>query len=166
MIAFDTRIERLESTAGRLARALRRPRAGASLTVDAVVNSAGLGAQALARRIDDYPADRVPRLVLAKGNYFGYAGRPVFSPADLSDARVDGGLGVHVTVDLAGRMRFGPDVEWIERENYDVDAGRAASFYAPSARYWPGLRDGSAAAGLLPASARSSPGRASPPPIS
>jgi L-2-hydroxyglutarate oxidase LhgO len=51
------------------------------------------------------------------------------------------GLGVHVTIDLAGRMRFGPDVEWIERETYDVDPGRAASFYERIRTYWPGLPD-------------------------
>jgi L-2-hydroxyglutarate oxidase LhgO len=56
---------------------------------------------------------------------------------------VDGGLGVHVTVDLAGRMRFGPDVEWIAREQYAVDPDRAASFYARIRGYWPGLPDGS-----------------------
>ena len=64
--------------------------------------------------------DQVPRLVLAKGNYFAYAGRPVFKRL-VYPTPVDGGLGVHVTVDLAGRMRFGPDVEWIERESYTVD---------------------------------------------
>jgi L-2-hydroxyglutarate oxidase LhgO len=114
------------------------------LDVDAVVNCAGLGAQALARRIDGYPADQVPRLVLAKGNYFAYAGRPVFSRL-IYPTPVDGGLGVHVTVDLAGRMRFGPDVEWIEAESYTVDPGRSASFYARIRSYWPGLPDGSLA---------------------
>jgi L-2-hydroxyglutarate oxidase LhgO len=83
----------------------------------------------------------VPRLVLAKGNYFGYSGRPVFSRL-IYPTPVDGGLGTHVTLDLAGRMRFGPDVEWITEENYDVDAGRAQSFYARIRTYWPGLRDG------------------------
>jgi L-2-hydroxyglutarate oxidase LhgO len=54
---------------------------------------------------------------------------------------VDGGLGTHVTLDLAGRMRFGPDVEWIDEEVYEVDPARAASFYASIRRYWPGLPD-------------------------
>jgi L-2-hydroxyglutarate oxidase LhgO len=54
---------------------------------------------------------------------------------------VPGGLGVHVTLDLAGRMRFGPDVEWIEQENYDVDAGRADAFYQRIRAYWPRLPD-------------------------
>ena len=95
---------------------------------DAVVNSAGLGAQALARKIEDYPAEKVPPLVLAKGNYFAFAGRPVFSRL-IYPTPVDGGLGVHVTLDLAGRMRFGPDVEWIDHESYTVDPRRSDSFY-------------------------------------
>jgi L-2-hydroxyglutarate oxidase LhgO len=58
---------------------------------------------------------------------------------------VPGGLGVHVTLDLAGRMRFGPDVEWIEHENYDVDPGRALAFYRRIRDYWPRLPDNSLA---------------------
>ena len=59
---------------------------------------------------------------------------------------IPGGLGVHVTLDMAGRMRFGPDVEWIEHENYDVTASRAQAFYDRIRDYWPGLPDG----GLVP----------------
>jgi len=140
MIAFDTRIERLIHTqAGWLVRFSGSE--GGELAVDAVVNSAGLGAQALARNTEGYPAQRVPRLVLARGNYFGYSGRPVFSRL-IYPAPIEGGLGVHVTLDLAGRMRFGPDVEWIEEEDYDVNASRAALFYDSIRRYWPGLKDG------------------------
>ena len=92
----------------------------------------------------DYPATRVPRLVLAKGNYFTFAGKPAFSRL-IYPTPIVGGLGVHVTLDLAGRMRFGPDVEWVERENYDVDPARAALFYERIRTYWPGLPDGSLA---------------------
>ena len=108
---------------------------------DAVVNCAGLGAQGIARAMPDYPAARVPRLVLAKGNYFSYAGKPAFSRL-IYPTPIVGGLGVHVTLDMAGRMRFGPDVEWIERENYTVDPARAKIFYDRIRTYWPGLRDG------------------------
>ncbi|MGO4387499.1 NAD(P)/FAD-dependent oxidoreductase [Microvirga sp. 2YAF29] len=111
------------------------------LTVDAVINAAGLGAQALARATEGYPVERVPPLVLAKGNYFGCIGKPAFSRL-IYPSPVDGGLGTHVTLDLAGRMRFGPDVEWIEHEAYEVDPSRAESFYASIRRYWPGLPDG------------------------
>jgi len=109
---------------------------------DAVVNCAGLRAQAVARAMPDYPATRVPRLVLAKGNYFTYAGKPVFTHL-IYPTPIVGGLGVHVTLDLGGRMRFGPDVEWVERENYDVDPKRADAFYERIRTYWPGLPDGS-----------------------
>lgn len=112
-----------------------------ALTVDAVVNAAGLGAQAVARATEPYPPARVPKQVLAKGNYFQYAGRPVFSRL-IYPAPVEGGLGTHVTLDLAGRMRFGPDVEWIETETYDVDPRRADSFYASIRSYFPALPDG------------------------
>ncbi|MET0444685.1 MAG: NAD(P)/FAD-dependent oxidoreductase, partial [Pseudorhodoplanes sp.] len=109
--------------------------------VDAVVNCAGLSAQKVAATIHGYPASLIPKQVLAKGNSFAYAGRPAFTRL-IYPTPVDGGLGVHVTLDLAGRMRFGPDVEWIEQENYDVDPKRAASFYARIRTYWPGLPEG------------------------
>ena len=141
-IAFNTKVERLIHTQAGWVVRFSGSESG-ELAVDAVVNSAGLGAQALARHTEDYPQDRVPRLVLARGNYFGYAGRPVFSRLVYPAPRIDGGLGTHVTLDLAGRMRFGPDVEWIEEENYNVNPERAKSFYASIRRYWPGLPDNS-----------------------
>jgi L-2-hydroxyglutarate oxidase LhgO len=113
----------------------------AEIVVDAVVNASSFGAQPLARATEGYPPERVPRLVLAKGNYFGCLGKPAFSRL-IYPAPVEGGLGTHVTLDLAGRMRFGPDVEWIEAEHYEVDPRRAESFYASIRRYWPGLPDG------------------------
>lgn len=118
---------------------------GGTFEFDAIVNCAGLRAQSVARAIEDYPAARVPRLVLAKGNYFSLVGKPAFSRL-IYPTPVDGGLGVHVTLDLAGRMRFGPDVEWIETEHYAVDVNRAASFYARIRTYWPSLPDGALAA--------------------
>ena len=140
MIAFETKIERLTPGPHGWTVHFSGKEAG-TLDVDAVVNSAGLGAQALAGATEGYPQERVPRLVLAKGNYFGYAGRPAFSRL-IYPAPVDGGLGIHVTLDLAGRMRFGPDVEWLDHENYDVDARRADLFYARIRTYWPALGDG------------------------
>ena len=113
-----------------------------SLPVDAVVNSAGHGAHKLAHATDGYPTDRVPRLVLAKGNYFSYTGRPAFTRL-IYPVPVPGGLGIHVTLDLAGRMRFGPDVQWVDGYDYDVDPQRAAMFYPAIRTYWPGLADGS-----------------------
>jgi L-2-hydroxyglutarate oxidase LhgO len=120
--------------------------------VDAVVNAAGLGAQGLARATEGYPLERVPPLFLAKGNYFSCAGRPVFSRL-VYPVPVSGGLGIHVTLDLAGRMRFGPDVQWIDALDFDVDSERAAAFYSAIRTYWPGLPDGALApdyAGIRP----------------
>jgi len=141
MIAFNTRIERLTPTATGWQVAFGGAETG-TLDVDAVVNSAGLGAQAIARATEGYPETRVPRLVLAKGNYFGFTGRPAFRHL-IYPAPVEGGLGTHVTLDMAGRMRFGPDVEWIEQESYTVDPRRADSFYASIRSYFPGLPDDS-----------------------
>lgn len=140
MIAFHAPVERISKNGTGWNVQVGGPEP-AELTVDAVVNAAGLGAQALAHATEGYARERVPRLVLAKGNYFGCTGKPAFSRL-IYPAPVDGGLGTHVTLDLAGRMRFGPDVEWIEREEYEVDPRRAESFYASIRRYWPGLPDG------------------------
>ncbi|HSZ68583.1 MAG TPA: NAD(P)/FAD-dependent oxidoreductase [Xanthobacteraceae bacterium] len=137
MIAFETPVERMSYKAP-LWRVHFGGRDPGTIDFDAVINAGGLGAQALARRIEAYPADKVPKLVLAKGNYFSFAGRPVFSRL-VYPTPVDGGLGVHVTLDLAGRMRFGPDVEWITEESYTVDPRRADSFYDRIRTYWPGL---------------------------
>lgn len=139
MIAFGTRVEHLAPSPQGWRVRFGGAEAG-NIDVDAVVNAAGLGAQALAARIEGYPQGRAPRLVLAKGNYFGYSGRPVFSRL-IYPTPVDGGLGIHVTFDLAGRMRFGPDVEWIDTESYDVDPKRAEMFYARIRTYWPALPD-------------------------
>jgi L-2-hydroxyglutarate oxidase LhgO len=143
-IAFNTPVTRAERKSGQWQVTFGGADGGV-FAFDAVVNCAGLGAQGVARAMPDYPQDRVPRLVLAKGNYFSYTGRPVFSML-IYPTPVDGGLGVHVTLDLAGRMRFGPDVEWIDREDYTVDARRADSFYERIRTYWPSLRDGTLAA--------------------
>ncbi|MCM2310759.1 MAG: NAD(P)/FAD-dependent oxidoreductase [Steroidobacteraceae bacterium] len=104
-----------------------------------VVNAAGLDAVEVTRRIDGYPADRIPRAYLAKGNYFSCPGRPfrhlVYPMPN------DAGLGIHATLDLDGSVRFGPDVEWVEAIDYSVDGRRAADFYASIRLYWPALPD-------------------------
>jgi L-2-hydroxyglutarate oxidase LhgO len=109
-----------------------------------LVNSAGLRAPSVARLIKGYPAEKAPRELYAKGNYYSLAGRPPFSRL-IYPVPEPGGLGVHVTLDLAGQARFGPDVEWISqigREgDYAVDPRRAERFYAAIRRYWPALPD-------------------------
>ncbi len=107
-----------------------------------LINAAGLEAQSVARRISGIPADTIPGRYLARGVYFTLSSKsplrgliyPVPDPA--------GGLGVHVTVDLGGQTKFGPDVEWIDEIDYTVDPARAERFYASIRRYWPDLPDG------------------------
>jgi L-2-hydroxyglutarate oxidase LhgO len=111
------------------------------LAAGLVVNAAGLSAQALARSIVGMPVDKIPPLHLAKGNYFSLSGRSPFSRL-IYPMPTPGGLGVHLTLDLAGQAKFGPDVEWVDAIDYDVDPGRAPSFYAAIRTYWPGLPDG------------------------
>jgi L-2-hydroxyglutarate oxidase LhgO len=106
-----------------------------------LINSAGLHAPELAGRIQGMPRDRVPPAHYAKGNYFTLSGRSPFSRL-IYPVPVPGGLGVHLTVDLGGQARFGPDVEWIDTIDYTVDPSRSDSFYAAVRRYWPGLKDG------------------------
>lgn len=106
-----------------------------------VINSAGLGAQSVAKTITGYNHETIPTLFLARGVYFSLTGKSPFSRL-IYPIPVEGGLGHHLTLDLAGRARFGPDVEWIERLEYGVDPQRAASFYAGVRAWWPGLPDG------------------------
>jgi len=125
-----------------------------SLTAKLVFNCAGLGALALARTFTGIRLEALPPLprLLAKGNYFGLAGAAPFSRL-VYPIPDQSHLGVHLTLDLAGQARFGPDVEWIDRENYDVDPRRADGFYAEVRKYWPGLPDGAlqpAYAGIRP----------------
>jgi L-2-hydroxyglutarate oxidase LhgO len=112
-----------------------------SLRCRLLVNSAGLHAPEFASRIEGMPADRVPGTYYAKGNYFTLAGRSPFSRL-IYPVPVPGGLGVHLTIDLGGQARFGPDVEWIDAIDYTVDPHRADGFYAAARKYWPGLKDG------------------------
>jgi L-2-hydroxyglutarate oxidase LhgO len=112
----------------------------------AVVNSGGLHAQRIAASIQGFPPARVPPTYYAKGNYYSLVGRSPFSRL-VYPMPNEAGLGVHITIDLGGQARFGPDVEWIERIDYDVDPRRADSFYAAIREYWPALRDGQLAPG-------------------
>jgi L-2-hydroxyglutarate oxidase LhgO len=120
-----------------------------SITCRRVVNSAGLHAQTLAKSTEGLGSEFIPKQTLAKGNYYSFTGRPAFSHL-IYPAPVEGGLGVHVTLDLAGRMRFGPDVEWLkdvgpDEVDYTVDPRRSESFYAAIRTYWPDLKDGTLA---------------------
>jgi L-2-hydroxyglutarate oxidase LhgO len=113
----------------------------AAVTAGIVVNAAGHFAPKFLGRLQGFPGEHVPRQWYAKGNYFSLVGRQPFSRLvyPMPDAA---GLGVHATVDLQGRCRFGPDVEWVEHEDdLVVDPHRADQFYAAIRAYWPGLPD-------------------------
>ncbi len=154
--------------------ALRSPALGGAITADGilldiggsggaetmqllaktVINCAGLGAQTVAHALRGLPQATVPPLSYAKGNYYALAGRAPFAHLvyPLPEAET-AGLGVHLTLDLGGQARFGPDVEWVEQLDYRVDPRRADAFYAAIRRYWPALPDGAltpAYAGIRP----------------
>jgi L-2-hydroxyglutarate oxidase LhgO len=112
------------------------------LLCDVVVNCAGLFAPSLARKFEGFPQEKVPQEYYAKGNYYGLTGKAPFSRL-IYPMPQEGGLGVHITVDLGGQARFGPDVEWIDELNYDVDPSRCEGFYEAIRTYWPGLPDDS-----------------------
>ncbi len=117
-----------------------------------VVNCAGLHAPALAARIDGLDARHVPTGRLCKGNYFTLTGRAPFSRL-IYPVPESAGLGVHLTLDLAGQARFGPDVQWVDVIDYSVDPARCADFTDAIRQYWPGLPDDSLApayAGIRP----------------
>ena len=113
----------------------------AQLLARLVVNAAGLHAPELAGATAGLAPEHRPRAYFAKGSYFALAGRSPFSRL-IYPVPEPGGLGVHLTLDLAGQARFGPDVEWVEGVDYRVDPARAERFYRAIRAYWPGLRDG------------------------
>ena len=111
-----------------------------------LVNAAGLHAPKLARGLAGVPPETIPTEYLCKGNYYSLQGRAPFGRL-IYPVPEKAGLGVHLTIDLGGQARFGPDVQWVAREEYDVDIRRADGFYAAIRRYWPDLPDGALAPG-------------------
>jgi L-2-hydroxyglutarate oxidase LhgO len=119
-----------------------------SLTLRAkeVINAAGLYAPLVAQKIRGLAPQNVPKAFFAKGNYYSLAQKAPFNHL-IYPIPESAGLGVHLTLDLGGQARFGPDVEWLDIENpdainYVVDSARSESFYAEIRRYWPGLAQG------------------------
>lgn len=123
-----------------------------SLHCDRLINCAGLFSQAVAAGVSGLDVGYIPRGYMARGNYFTLARKSPFTRL-VYPVPEAGGLGVHVTLDLGGQCRFGPDVEWISEIGYDVDPRRGEAFYAAIRKYFPGLRDGelvSAYSGIRP----------------
>jgi L-2-hydroxyglutarate oxidase LhgO len=108
------------------------------VTARTIVNCAGLGANALAARMEGLEAAHVPELRFAKGCYFTYGARTNFRHL-IYPVPEPGGLGTHLTLDLAGQARFGPDVEWVDDLNYDVSESRRETFAAAVRQFWPGV---------------------------
>jgi len=107
-----------------------------------LINCAGLAARDVALSIEGIPKERIPAAFIAKGNYFSLSGKAPFSRL-IYPVPEPGGLGVHLTLDLGGQARFGPDVEWIKEADYQVNPARGEKFYAAIRRYWPELPDSS-----------------------
>jgi L-2-hydroxyglutarate oxidase LhgO len=112
-----------------------------ALACGLMINAAGLNATMVARNIAGMPVELIPPAYLAKGNYFSCSARAPFSHL-IYPVPEPGGLGVHLTLDMAGQARFGPDVEWVDKIDYAVDPARATRFYPAIRRYWPALPDG------------------------
>jgi L-2-hydroxyglutarate oxidase LhgO len=117
-----------------------------SLLANLVVNSAGLQAPAVARLIAGLPAESIPPQYFAKAHYYTLNGRSPFRHLVYPVAS-SAHLGVHVTLDLAGQARFGPDITWVDRVDYDFDEAREPLFYEAIRKYYPALKDGSLSPG-------------------
>jgi L-2-hydroxyglutarate oxidase LhgO len=137
--AFHAPVESIEAQTGRFIVQVGGP-SPSVLCATTLVNSAGLHANALARKIRGLDARHVPPLYFARGCYFSIPGRAPFSRL-IYPMPNEAGLGVHLTLDLGGQARFGPDVEWVQSINYDVDPSRAENFYSAIREYWPALPD-------------------------
>ncbi|MDX8483275.1 NAD(P)/FAD-dependent oxidoreductase [Mesorhizobium sp. VK24D] len=144
VLSLNTRIESGRVEPGRIVLATTDAASGGrfDIATQRFVNAAGLGAVALAGSLGGFDRGFLPALRYAKGNYFSKAGRAPFSRL-VYPVPEPGGLGVHLTLDLGGGARFGPDVEWTDTLDYRVDPARGECFYAAIRRYWPGLADGS-----------------------
>ena len=138
--AFHTPLLRAKANAGMI-ELEAGGEAPMTLACDLLVNAAGLDAPATARMIEGMPIEQIPHAYLAKGNYFSCSKKAPFSRL-IYPVPEPGGLGVHLTLDMAGQARFGPDVEWVDHIDYEVDPARAERFYPAIRKYWPTLPDG------------------------
>ena len=120
---------------------------GMQLQTKLLINCAGMSAPAIAQKIEGLNKDQIPKAYFAKGNYFSLSGKSPFTHL-IYPIPEPGGLGVHLTLDMGGQAKFGPDVEWLDIQNeeqidYTVDPKRGESFYEAVRRYWPELKDNS-----------------------
>ena len=141
-IAYGTTVTGIEVGTARGYRIETLDAAGVAYAFHArkLINAAGLGAQPLARKIRNFPIAAIPHQYLAKGNYFTLSIARPFNHL-IYPLPEPGGLGIHATLDLGGQIRFGPDVEWVEKEDYQVNLTRKPAFVAAIRRYYPGLQE-------------------------
>jgi L-2-hydroxyglutarate oxidase LhgO len=159
MIAFRTPVMASRTEDGRIVLETGG-REAAELEADLVVNAAGLEAWSFSENLQGLDRTTIPPKCLAKGNYFTLSGAKSPFQHLVYPVPEPGGLGIHLTLDLAGQARFGPDVEWVHNVDYAVDASRSERFYAAIRRYWPALPDGalaSAYSGIRPKTAATGP---------
>jgi len=150
-VAYGSRVARLWPESRGLLLAVNQD-VQPSLRARSVVNCAGLHAAEVARNVETLAPHHAPHVYLARGHYFSLSGRAPFKHL-IYPIPIPGGLGVHLTLDIAGRARFGPDVEWVDQIDYSVCMTRAASFYQAVRQFWPALPDGQlvpAYAGIRP----------------
>jgi len=139
-IAYDARVTSLRTASGGIEIAIN----GESMPIvraRTVVNSAGLQADRVASSIEDFPAQFIPKVHFAKGSYFSLSGASPFSRLVYPAPPPGGHLGIHMTIDLGGAARFGPDSEWVQSLDYAVDAKRVGLFAEAIRQYWPGLSE-------------------------
>lgn len=149
VVAFDSAFESARVLAASEGGGFEVQAAGMALHCEVLVNSAALHATQVAKRVQGMPVHRVPKAHYAKGSYYTLAGKAPFGCL-IYPAPQDAWLGVHLTLDMGGQAKFGPDLEWLtagepEEIDYTVDPARAKAFYAEVRRYWPGLPDGALA---------------------
>jgi L-2-hydroxyglutarate oxidase LhgO len=137
-IAYDAKVSSLRATPGGIEISIN----GESLPAvraRTVVNSAGLEADRVASSIEDFPRQFIPKVRFAKGSYFALSGASPFSRLVYPAPPPGGHLGIHMTIDLGGAARFGPDSEWVESRDYAVDPHRVGRFAEAIRQYWPAL---------------------------
>jgi len=137
-IAYDTQVSSLRTTPGGIEIAIKG-QSGPVVRARTVVNSAGLQADRVASSIQDFPSQFIPTVRFAKGSYFALSGASPFSRLVYPVPPPGGHLGIHMTIDLGGAARFGPDSEWVHSLDYAVDPQRAGLFAEAIRQYWPGL---------------------------
>ena len=150
ILAEHTRVVSASRQHGRFVVACRSGDGDYRFACRTLVNAAGLGAQSVAAGFDFLDPCTIPPLYLCKGNYFMLAGKNPFSHLIYPVPPPSGaGLGIHATIDLGGQARFGPDVEYVDAEDYEVSTLREDDYYAAVRRYFPGLETGKLVPGYV-----------------